>query len=81
MWLFRTVLNANTLVNAVQIVFMRKQQDGRLDPGDTYTSPWVGTPSGDEAVTVGGQGIPVIGVHGRRAAVIDAIGLVLLSPK
>jgi hypothetical protein len=56
------------------------QQDGRLDPGDAYDSPWVGTPSHGEAITVGGQGIPVIGIHGRRAAVIDALGLVLSSP-
>ncbi len=73
-------IHASTLVDAVQVVFMRQQQDGRLDPGDAYDSPWVGTPSHGEAVTVGGQGIPVIGVHGRRAAVVDALGLVLSSP-
>ena len=73
-------IHAGTRVDAVQVVFMRQQQDGRLDPGDAYGSPWVGTPSHGEAITVGGQGIPVIGVHGRRAAIIDALGLVLSSP-
>jgi len=73
-------IHAGTLVHAVQVVFMRQQQDGRLDPDDAYDSPWVGTPSHGEAITVGGQGVPVIGVHGRRAAVIDALGLVLASP-
>jgi hypothetical protein len=73
-------IHASARVDAVQVVFMRQQQDGRLDPGDAYDSPWVGTPGHGEAITVSGQGIPVIGVHGRRAAVIDALGLVLSSP-
>jgi hypothetical protein len=70
-------VDAGTLVNAVQIVFMKAQPDGRLDPKDSYTSDWLGRPSGREPKVVGGKGQAVVGVHGRRGAVIDAIGLVL----
>jgi hypothetical protein len=56
---------------------MKAQPDGRLDPKDSYTSDWLGRPSGREPKVVGGKGQAVVGVHGRRGAVIDAIGLVL----
>ncbi len=65
-----------TLVGAVQVVFMRLLPDGRLDPRDSYTAAWIGRPSDLPAKVLGGSSQPVIGVHGRRGAVIDAIGLV-----
>jgi hypothetical protein len=69
--------DADRFVNAVQVVFMRLSSDGRLEPTDSYTGPWIGQPTGREPVSLGGTGAAVIGVHGRRAAILDAVGLVL----
>jgi hypothetical protein len=70
-------VDADNLVNALQIVFARVDDDGKLDLRDTYTSDWLGTPTGRKVRTIDGKGRPVIGIHGRRAAVLDSIGLVL----
>jgi hypothetical protein len=70
-------VDAEKLVNAMQLVFARVDDDGKLDLGDTYTSDWLGTPTGRKVRTIDGKGRPVIGIHGRRAAVLDSIGLVL----
>jgi hypothetical protein len=67
-------------VNAVQVVFMRATPDGRLDKTDLYTSDWIGQPSGSPAKTLGGTGAKVLGVHGRRGALIEAVGLVMEGP-
>jgi hypothetical protein len=56
---------------------MRLGADGRLDPNDSYKSDWIGTPSATPTRTVGGDGKKVIGVQARRAAVLDALGLVV----
>ncbi len=70
-------IDADEYVVAVQAVFFRLRPNGRLDPGDRYTSQWLGTPSGRPPRTVGLKGDKVLGIHGRRGAIIDAIGLVL----
>ncbi len=69
-------IDAPKYVSAVQIVFQRIKPDGQLDPGDAYTSEWIGEPSEKEAPTVDGAGKKAIGIHGRRGAIIDALGLV-----
>lgn len=69
-------VEASPYVAAVQLVYMRLQPDGRLDPSDTYTSDWLGTRSDAPARSLGGNGAPAIGVQGRRAAILDAVGLV-----
>ncbi|WP_339735294.1 hypothetical protein [uncultured Gimesia sp.] len=63
-------------VSAVQIIFQRVKPDGQLDPADAYTSDWIGTPSEKEAPTINGAGKKAIGIHDRRGAIIDAVGLV-----
>jgi hypothetical protein len=67
------------LVNAVRIVFMRLA-NGRLDPldpADHYQSPWIGTPTGRPTKTLSGSERIVVGIHGRRGLVLDAVGLVV----
>ncbi len=69
-------VKTNPYVAAVRVVFMRLGDDGRLDTEDTYKSAWIGQAAGS-AQTIGGDGKKVIGVCGRRALVLDAVGLVL----
>lgn len=64
-------------VQGVQITFMRVKADGTLDTADSYTSDWLGERSDQPATALDGGGTPVVGIHGRRAAVLDALGLVL----
>lgn len=70
---------SKNLVNAVQLVFMRQKPDGSLDPSDSYTSDWIGDPGDKTPQKLGGTGAAVVGFHGRRGIVIDALGLVLLE--
>jgi len=70
-------VDAKRFVNALQIVFMRLKPDGKLDPSDQYTSPWIGFPTGGPTKTLGGSGAAVIGLFGRNGAVLEAIGLIL----
>jgi hypothetical protein len=74
-------VDAAQYVNAVRPVFMRVGADGRLDPADCYPGEWIGTSTGHRTKTLGGTGAKVIGIHGRRAAVVDAVGLVLGESK
>ncbi|MFI4850185.1 MAG: hypothetical protein ACIAZJ_13855 [Gimesia chilikensis] len=69
-------IDAPKYVSSVQVVFYRLKDDGQLDPNDSYTSDWLGTPSGKEVPVIEGAGKQVIGIHGRRGAVLDALGLV-----
>jgi hypothetical protein len=63
-------------VNAVRPVFMRIKPDGQLDPADSYSGEWIGTPTGRATRTLGDGRSKVIGICGRGAAVLDAVGLV-----
>lgn len=66
-------------VLAVQLIYARA--DGmRLHPNDHYSSDWIGD-AGDKTIAkLGSTGLPVVGLHGRKGAVIDALGLLLASP-
>jgi len=70
---------ADELVEAVRIVFVRQTADG-LDKSDFYYSDWIGTPGSATPRTLGDGATPVVGVCGRRGAVMDAIGLLLAKP-
>jgi hypothetical protein len=70
-------VHSNQFVNAVQLVFMRLRPDGRLDPADSSTSDWIGEPGPGAPRKLGGNGVPIIGIHGRRAAIFDAMGIVV----
>ncbi len=73
-------VDAATYVEAVRPVYMRIKPDGHLDPADSYRGEWIGTPSGRPTRTVDGGRSKVIGICGRRAAVLDAVGLVTEKP-
>ncbi len=70
-------VDADQYVDAVALVFKRLTPEGDLDPSDSYTSDWIGNPTGKPTRAVGGGGAKVIGICGRGAAVLDAIGLVI----
>ncbi len=70
------VVEAGGDVGGVQPILMRLRPAGKLDPADRYQGPWLGQPSGKRARTIDGSGAKVIGIHGRGAAVLDAVGLV-----
>jgi hypothetical protein len=70
-------VEAGRFVQAVRIVFMRLLPSGQLDVTDAYSSDWIGEDKGQDVKQLGGTGALVLGVHGRRAAVLDAIGLVM----
>ncbi len=71
------VLTADKYVNALRPVFMKLIDDGQLDPADSYSGQWIGSPKGRPIRTLGGDGRKVIGIYGRRALILDAVGLVL----
>jgi S1-C subfamily serine protease len=66
------------VVHAIQVVFMRVRPDGQLDPGDSYTSDWIGKPTGP-VQKLSSPGARVVGLHGRRMTLVHCIGLVLAS--
>ncbi|HUT01810.1 MAG TPA: hypothetical protein VM031_05110 [Phycisphaerae bacterium] len=68
-------VDAALQMNAIQLVFMR--WDGvRLNPGDSYRSAWLGKPTGRPTRLLDGKGAKVVGLCGRRALVVKALGLV-----
>jgi hypothetical protein len=64
-------------VDALQIVFMRIKQDGRLDSKDSYTSDWIGFPGKEAEKAILSEGRRVIGVHCRQGAILNGLALVL----
>ena len=71
-------VSVSDFVDGVTLEFMKLQEDGSLDPGDSYKSDPIGTMSANPRM-VSGDGRRVVGIHGRGGAVMDAIGLVLLT--
>lgn len=65
-------------VDRFKVIFMRI--DGaRLNPNDRYESVWIGGPGGDFETTLGGDGKPIIGIHGRHSSSVESLGLVQLE--
>ena len=60
-------MDVGQFVNAVQIVFMRVTTDGQLNSSDSYTSEWIGQPTGGEPTSVGGTGSRVIAPNGSES--------------
>lgn len=69
-------VEADEFVFAVRLIYMRIKPDGRLDAGDTRMSSWLGFPAGRVVERLSGESAVSIGIHGRGAAVLDAVGLV-----
>jgi hypothetical protein len=70
-------VEGDDFVRALQVVFVRVTTEGKLDPADSYTSEWIGHPAGKNVQAIDGRGVRVVGIQGRRAAILDAVGLVL----
>lgn len=68
-------VDGDEYVYAIHIAFMRIE-GGRLDQKDSYVSEWIGVPTGLSPKTLNGNGAFVVGVHGRGAMILDAVGLV-----
>lgn len=68
------IVDGDTQVTAMKVQFMRL--DGpRLNPADTYETPWFGEPTGAPLTLLGGRGEHVVGIYGRKGMNFDAIGL------
>jgi len=67
-------------VDGFAIVFMRVDQD-RLVPADSYVGPWQGGQGGGGHRLLGGAGLNIVGISGRKGCDVDAIGLIEQAPK
>ena len=74
------VIPMGIYLDRLKIIFMRVQAAG-LDPRDRYESAWIGGPGDGPEITQGGRGRQIIGIHGRAAQVIDALGLIERRPR
>ena len=70
-------VEGDDFVRAIQVVFVKTTAGGKLDPSDSYTSEWIGHPAGKNVTAIDSRGTKVIGIQGRKAAILDAVGLVL----
>ena len=73
-------LRSGAALDGFCIRFMRDLGD-RLDPKDSYFSPWIGGKGGDPRAPFTSPGQPVIGVWGSYGGDIHSLGLILASPK
>ncbi|MBC7784854.1 MAG: prolyl oligopeptidase family serine peptidase [Burkholderiales bacterium] len=51
--LFGVMVDADTKLNALQLVYVRLKDDGSIDPNDTYSSEWLGTRTKAQPVKLG----------------------------
>jgi hypothetical protein len=68
-------LQGESAVEGLEVKFARITSTG-LDREDAYVSPWIGRRSGGQALTIGGDGLPVVGIYGRAGVVVYSLGLV-----
>lgn len=68
------VTHTGLTVDGFGIVFM-KVADDRLDPGDTYNSPWIGDKQGGNPGEVMSPGGLIVGLQGRSGNEVFALGL------
>ena len=72
------ITKKNNLLDGFKVIFMR--MDGaKLNSKDSYESEWQGSTFGGEEIALGGDGRPVVGIHGRSGLVLDSLGLVQLD--
>jgi hypothetical protein len=67
---------AGLTVDGLAVKFMRVK-GGKLDPGDSYESDWIGGPGGWGPELLAGDGTPVVGIIGKENRK-DCTGLGLL---
>jgi hypothetical protein len=56
-----------------------KVNGDRLDPGDSYDSPWLGDTRGGNPSSVASAGELVVGLQGRSRNEVNALGLTTLK--
>ena len=67
-------------VDGIRVIFM-KVKNGRLNPDDTYRSQWIGGKGGGRETQLAANGDPVIGIYGRAAHDLDALGFIQTTSK
>jgi hypothetical protein len=67
------VTHTGLTVDGFGMVFM-KVDDDRLDPDDTYNSPWIGDTKGGSPGEVNSNG-RIVGLQGRSGGEVFALGL------
>jgi hypothetical protein len=65
-------------VDGFEMIFMRIKGD-RLDPSDSYKSPWLGDQNGGGPGSVSSNGNLVVGLLGRSNKELLSLGLVILK--
>ena len=68
------VTHTGLTVDGFGIVFLKVDGD-RLDPNDTYNSPWIGDRQGGSPGEVMSKGGLVVGLQGRSKTEVNALGL------
>lgn len=78
------VATAGHYVDGLRLVFMRRKtgklEGETLDPADSYTSRWVGGRGGAGDARIGGDGRPVVGLHGMAEDKVRGIGVIQPRP-
>jgi hypothetical protein len=67
-------------VTAMRLIYFAVKPDGTLDATSKLTSDWFGHPDPERektAVTLGGDGKTVIGIHQKKGAILNGIALVV----
>jgi WD40 repeat protein len=62
----------------LKIIFMRIRGQS-LDPKDSYESPWLCGRGREPTTLLGGDGKPIVGIHGKKGANVNALGLLFLD--
>jgi hypothetical protein len=65
------------LVRGIRILFLRRRGQV-LNQEDSYWSEWIGSSGRGQEVMLGGDGKPIIGIHGRAGGAIDSLGVIQL---
>jgi hypothetical protein len=70
-------IQGESAVEGFEVEFARISTSG-LDREDTYTGPWIGRRGSDPVITIGGDGLPAVGIYGRAGAAVYSLGLIQL---
>ena len=68
---------AGEFVDGIKLVFMKLNDDTSLQLSDSYEADTIGSATTGTAKIITSNGRLIVGFHGRRGAVMDAIGLVV----
>lgn len=66
---------AGEFVDGIKLVFMKLKDDTSLQLSDSYEADTIGSATTGTAKIITSDGRIIVGFHGRRGAVMDAIGL------